>query len=299
MFDALRFFRDYGINYFDSGNNVSPGWINISCVFHPDSNHLGYSPEGKFYCWKCGGHHVETVISRLLVCSSREAKRIVSDYEAANRSRRVLNKKENSAKITNKKINLPGEELSKYHRRYLKKRNFSPRHLIDKYGIVGTGPSELWRKRDFQLRVIIPIIEDGKLISFQGRDITDKQKLRYKGCPIEESRKHYKHTLYNIDNCPGSTIRLVEGITDVWRMGDGYAATFGTTMTDYQIKLLTRYEHIYFIFDPEAEAQQKATRAAEKLASFGKRVERVVLDKKCDPGDLSEKEADELRNLLI
>jgi DNA primase len=300
MFDAERFYKDYHIPYWTGGKNVTPGWINVSCPYHADTNHLGYSPDGSYNCWKCGPHTVTSVIAHLLAISSGEAKKVVREYDVLVISRRRLNEVK-SAKYVGKNIKtagLPGTSLGKYHTRYLKKRGFNPDDIIAKYHVTGTGPAARWLERDFKLRIIIPIIEDGQIISFQARDITDKQELRYKGCPIELSVRHYKHTLYNIDNCPGSSIRLVEGITDVWRMGDGYAATFGTSMTDYQISLLARYQRILFLFDPEKEAQERARKGAEKLAAIGKEVELIELEKDCDPGDLSEEEAKQLRGLL-
>jgi hypothetical protein len=296
MFDAVRFFIDYGIPHYFEGKNVSPGWVNVQCPFHSDSNHLGYSPEGYFVCWKCGGHKIEKVIEGLLSCSWHTAKDLARDYTSEMSVRRVLNKKTTQGVTM---VIPPGTSLSKHHRRYLKNRNFDPDYIVEKYKITGTGPMEEWKGKNYQLRIIIPIIENGKIISFQGRDITNKQELRYKGCPIELSVKNYKHTLYNLDNCPGTSIRLVEGITDVWRMGDGYAATFGTSISDYQLATLSRYKNIVFLFDPETEAQEKARKGAEKLAAIGENVEMVELTTGCDPGDLTEDQAEKLRKLLM
>lgn len=297
MFDLEKFCKDYNIQYWTYGKNVSPGWVNVSCPYHEDSNHLGFSPEGKFHCWKCGGHHAVSVIRNILSIDERQAKQILNQYKTHRSNVSKLNNK-----IINEnfsvKIELPGSRLGKFHKRYLASRGFDPDVIETKYKVTGTGPCARWAGFDFALRIIIPIYENGILISFQARDITNKQKLRYKGCPIEKSRKHYKKTLYNIDNCPGRSIRLVEGITDVWRMGDGYAATFGISMTDHQVSLLSRYDRIFFVFDPEPEAQQKAKKVAEKLCAIGKDVELIELDFRGDPGDLSDSQAKELRKLL-
>ena len=297
MIHFERLCREYSVPYYTEGKNVTPGWINVSCPFHQDSNHMGFSPDGTFNCWKCGSHSVNKVISRLLHLDQKTTRQVLSEYNSESITRNRLNKK-TTTKAHASKVEPPGGPLSKYHKRYLKRRNFSPRFITEKYGVLGTGPLTYWKKKDFSLRLIIPIVQKGRIVSFQGRDITDKDSLRYKGCPVELSVQHYKQTLYNIDNCPGTTIRLVEGITDVWRMGDGYACTFGTSMTDYQVKELIPYNRIYFIFDPEPEAQARAKKVAEKLAAIGKDVELIELEAGCDPGDLTNEQAAELRSLL-
>ena len=51
------------------------------------------------------------------------------------------------------------------------------------------------------------------------------------------SRKNW--ALYNIDNAQyAQTIYIVEGITDVWRIGDGAVARFGKTLSRTQISIL-------------------------------------------------------------
>jgi DNA primase len=136
-------------------------------------------------------------------------------------------------------------------------------------------------------------------VSFQGRDITDRHDLRYKGCPIEKSVMNYKHILYGIDQCPGTRVVVVEGIVDVWRLGDGFAGSFGTSMTSFQTRLLTRFDEVLFLFDGEPEAQAKAREYASELASMGKYTEVMSLGEGKDPGDLNEKEAGYVRKQIF
>lgn len=297
-FDAFRFLKDYNIQYFTEGTNVSPGWVNIRCILCNDhSSHGGFNPQYGYYnCWRCGRHQLDLIVSKLLNISRSQARDVIYEYSGYYAVTKSLNKKRPTAK----QLKLPGSTiLSKFHKKYLQQRGFDPNYIQSKYGITATGPGEKWDGSDFSLRIIIPIYYQNQIISFQGRDITDRHKLRYKGCPIEKSVMNYKSILYNIDNCRGKRIVVTEGITDVWRMGDGFCASFGTAITRWQIKELNRYDEIFFLFDPEPEAQAKAQDVARQLASLGKYTEILILDSGKDPADLSDEEAEYLRKELL
>ena len=68
-------------------------------------------------------------------------------------------------------------ELTRPHKNYLIKRNFDPDELEFKWRLVSTGPVGPYKHR-----IIAPIYFNEKLVSYQGRDITDKAKLKYKAC---------------------------------------------------------------------------------------------------------------------
>jgi hypothetical protein len=234
-------------------------------------------------------------VSRLLRVNRLRADEIILKYSGHSPQLHALRKKKAKAKS----IKLPGSDLTKFHKQYLVKRNFDPKYITKKYGVLGTGPGETWEGLLYELRIIIPIIHNRILVSFQGRDITDKQKLRYKGCPIEKSIIDYKDILYNWDNLKGNRGIVVEGITDVWRMGDGFLGSFGTGMTRAQINLLSTLEEIFFMYDPGHVAQTKAKEYAELLASIGRKTEVIKLDVDRDPGKLSEGEARYIRRQLL
>jgi len=191
-------------------------------------------------------------------------------------------------------IDLPGAELQSIHKKYLRRRKFSPDFLEKTYGLRGTGVTGDWK-----FRIIIPFYFRGQLVSYQGRDITGRQELRYKTLAVEKSIVDPKHLLYNIDNCREETICVVEGAFDAMRLGPSFAATFGTSMTEFQIKLLAAYRKVIFLFDPEPEAQAKADQAATKLSSFGCKVEKIDLEIDRDPAELTDEEALELRRELL
>lgn len=295
--NVIKLLNDYHVKYWTEGKNVSPGWVNVKCVFCEDSsNHLGWNiKDGYFNCWKCGKHKIDYTLSRILNLPKTQVNDIIFEYSFYGTQLNSLNKKQNYAKS----VSLPGGKLNKYHIKYLKNRKFDVDFLVKKYELKGTGPIEFWNKINYSLRIIIPIVYKGKVISFQGRDITNKQKERYKGCPIEKSVVNYKHIFYNMDNVIDNKVVVVEGVVDVWRLGDGFIGSFGTSLTPQQIKLLNQYEEIFFLFDSEKEAQNKAKKYAFELSSIGKKVEVLQLDTQNDPGELPEEEVSFIRKEIF
>ena len=204
-------------------------------------------------------------------------------------------------------IDMPGEPISEPHRRYLEGRGFDPDELVRYHGILGTTAVGTWQGIDFRYRVMIPVYDlDGRLCTFQGRDYTGKQELRYKCCPVEKAVVHHKHLLYGAELARRrDRIVVVEGVFDQWRMGVGAVATFGTSLTREQVYLLTLWKEVVFLFDPEPEAQRHAHEYAKDIAACGCSVEVCAaefgLDKDGnprDPGDLTPDEARGIMNEL-
>lgn len=293
--NIIQFLKDYSIPYDTEGKNVSPGWANIKCpnpYCNDHSNHGGFNIEYSYYnCWKCGKHPIPKIISILLKINEKEAKKIIKSYKT------IKNKKENKTeRIKPKTIKLPDcTELQERHRNYLIKRNFDPDKLIKKFNLKGTD-----HNGNFKLRIIAPIYLDNKLISYQGRDITDLSNLKYKMCPKELEIIPNKHILYNIDNIINRKAIIVEGITDVWRLGDGAVATFGTGFMQEQIKFIKeRLNEVYILFDNDNDIViESSERLYSILKSIGINVEMIELDEG-DPGDMSDEDAKYLKKELL
>jgi len=80
------------------------------------------------------------------------------------------------------------------------------------------------------------------------------------------------------------------------RMGDNCVGTLGTSITDPQIKLLSRFKQVFVMFDDgEEEAIKKAKSLASRVSILGSRVEIITnyADGR-DPGDLMD---DEVKNI--
>lgn len=279
--DFPRLLTDYSIPWQPpDGNKVMPGWIGIRCPLCNDNDfHGGFNLAGGYYnCWLCGGSSSSWVLSRLLYIGMKEAVSLLKEYSGG-----IYSPGDFSPRVkfgSAEKVVLPGSFLKPIHKKYLKDRNFDPEYLTHKYSILGTISG------DYKYRVIIPIHDRaGRLISYQGRDVTGKA-MKYKGARIEDSKVHYKHTLYPLNYCKGNSIIVVEGVFDAWRLGDGAVCTFGTSVTEFQIRVIASFDRIFVLFDAEIEAQEKARRIAVKLACLKKQVELVSLSSG-DPAELS------------
>lgn len=295
MFDIKSFLNDFQIPYWEKGKNTQNGWIQIQCpLCDDDSNHGGFNLiTGHYNCWKCGHEFTDKIISAILNITIRESKQIIKEYDI-NYIRQSPNKKKSKKK--NKILELPPgtESLSERHKNYLIKRNFDPYEIIYYWNVKGTQ-----HYGDYRFRIIAPIIIDGKMISYQGRDITNKQELRYKACRIEDEIIHHKNIVYGIDMVKYEKAILVEGITDAWRFGRGAIAIFGTTYTIEQIKFMNdRLKELFILFDPgDKIAKKKADELGWSLP--GLKIEKIEIDFESDPGELPQEEASYIKKQLL
>lgn len=287
FFDFRIYLEDRGISYSTSGKNVTAGWMELQCPFCGDtSKHLGVSPTGLLHCWRCGGHGLAEFIQTVDNCSYHEAKSTIEEFTN-------YSKEEPSQKTYSNELVYPQEDIdNSYYSEmlgYLQGRGFD-KSVIEKYKLEPTG-----RFGKYKFRIVIPVIEDGVICTFTTRDytgISSTPKLHYGEIQINQF-------LYNIDSVRDK-ILLVEGPTDVWKVGDGCVGTFGIVVTDEQILKLIKKKpkEVYICFDPEQEAQKKANELATKLYSFIKTVELIELPEGKDPGDLSVEEVNELRSVV-
>lgn len=301
MLDVKKLYRDYNIQFWESGKNVSPGWVNIRCPFCGDqSNHLGFSPQGNYVCWRCGSHSLRKVLSRILGVDPIGFKNIIVSYGGMRRRKDEI---EEQVRIGSRKFKLPSgtESLGPRHRAYLHSRNFDDEKLEREWGLVGTGPISQLDNIDFKHRIIAPILWYDRTVSFQARDYTGKSNLRYITCPQERELVHHKNILYGKQEEWRSIGICVEGITDVWRLGPSAFATFGINYTPAQVHEMKRFEQVFVVFDDEPQAQEQANKLVFELCFHGISAESILIDG--DPGDLSQDDADcmvkELHRVLV
>ena len=290
MFDAVSFCQDHGIEYWLEGSkNVSSGWIGLQCPFCDDrSNHLGIELNtGRTVCWKCGSKPLWKVIK--VLTNEKDPNDAIDRYSwGTERNIRSTRTDINEIDVTGIK------PLSDPFRDYLKKRNFDPDYIENKYDLRYGEPFSKER-----YRLIIPVKYMGKNVSYQTRRIFDDKSMRYKNCKIEESVIQNKEICYNLDNCKKRVAIGVEGITDVWRIGDDCFATFGTEFTPKQLLVLKdHFNKIFWLYDPTKEAREKALKASYILSAMGIETEIVGVEGIDDPGSMKECEVVELRKEL-
>lgn len=297
MFDAIRFFEDYNIEYSTTGENIGRDWVGIDCPRCSDHmKHLGFHlGSGVFSCWKCGKMSPVEAIKRLTETSWREAYRLHEKYGGAQK-RRIRELREIEKDI---EVNLPNgilDSFPKTHLNYLIKRNFDPEYVINLWNLKATG-----HLGKYKFRIIIPIYYKNKLVSYMGRDITGRSKTKYKACSTDLEARNHKHCLYGAEKVKSSSLLVVEGMTDVWRMGVNSVALLGINYTHSQLMLLAEYKRIYIYLDEtEEQAQEQANKLCNELSALGKEAYHIKINKDCDPADLTQDEARYImRDLLL
>jgi len=295
-FNAIKFCIDYNIPYRTEGKNCAPGWTQVRCPFCIGGDqgfHGGINTgtdEGYTNCWKCGYHSLVDTIRELVYTNYSETVEIIRVYSNKNQEKI----KRPKTKVETLKFPVGTTDLQESHKKYLRKRNFNPDKLERIFGLKGTG-----HLGDYKFRIIAPIYLENNLISYQGRDITGKALLRYKACSKENEVIYHKHSLYGIDLITNGCALIVEGVTDVWRLGTGAICPFGIEYTKEQVLLIARKcKTVFILFDNEEGAQEKAQKLAWELSCLGVSAF-VVTGISTDPGALSEKEAESIIKELL
>lgn len=298
--DIERLYRDHNIQYVTEGHrHARPGWVNTPCPFCTGNPgyHLGYDTEGnKFVCWRCGGHFGPNVISKLLSIGRDEANKILHRYGVL-----IGKAPQMKRKIKIKSFKLPDNTfnfLMPPHAKYLQKRGFNTAEVAADWNLGATSVSAKLGELDYQFRIIIPFIWDGKIVSFDSRDITGKAKNKYMACPEERELIGHKKILYGRQDKWGDVGICVEGPTDVWRMGFNSFAVSGIKYTPAQVRVMAKqFKRIMVLFDDDPQAIIQANKLVSDLKFRG--IEAYRIDITGDPGALSQQKADYLVKQLI
>jgi DNA primase len=285
--------NDYNIPYTISGKNTKRGWINIKCPVCDDiSNHGGINLQNNYYhCWKCGHHKLEYVIAKILSISKSEALELIEKYSNTIK----INDTTKKEKINNKKCIFPKTiPLIDKHKKYLLSRNYDPDKIETLWDIKSTT-----NIGDYKNRIFIPIYFNKRIVSFTTRSISNNDAVRYKSCKLENEEIHHKNILYGLDYVKNRKAILVEGAFDTWRVGYGAIATFGTSYTKEQLKLLIKEIDILFIlFDKDAF--KIAKKLYTDLYTLMLHVEIIKLAESIkDPGELLDKDGEYLRKYFL
>jgi hypothetical protein len=265
------------------------GWIQFDCPFCSKDSHrwrMGYNIRGGFVnCWSCGGHSLFSTLRVLLNESSLKIKSIIDSLEG---TRPHPVKRENI-----RKFKYPDGigDLIDAHVRYLSNRGLHYKTIEQLWHVQGIGIANrlMWR-------LFIPILYQNRVVSWTTRAIGDKVKKRYISASEEEELIPHKSILYGSDYAR-KTIIICEGPIDVWKIGPGAVATFGTAYSQAQVLEMIKYPIRYICFDSVPEAQKVAKKLAEELSVFDGETYNICLDSK-DAGAASIKEIKKLRNLL-
>lgn len=295
-FVDIRALLDHiNVPYYESGKNVSTGWIGVNCPM-PDcddpSNHMGINLKSPVCtCYKCGkkGNYLTYLAAE--VGNWGKAIELIKKFTPIELKMYQDPIEENNISY----VNLPEEadkNPSKYQINYLKNRGFDPKELDILCDLYYCSPIGDWANR-----IIVPIYKRNKLVTFTSVDIAKDSKLRYKHLSKEKSIIHTKNNLYGIEQCTGRNIIVVEGFFDKLRIGAGCVCTFGTKVTPEQKRLLTKFSKVIVLFDGDKAGWINGRKLAVDISAFTE-VELITLNEGIDPDDLSKEEIKQLQNIV-
>lgn len=158
--------------------------------------------------------------------------------------------------------------------------------------------------QDFSERIIFPIFDlDGNTVSYQGRDVTGSNPIRYLFPMGFSSTGSYLYNAHNEADC--STLVLSEGVFDVVSakvaiksdplncVGFGAVGTFGTSVGEGQIRTLETLrrerslKRLIFLWDSERSALRSALKSSLLLTRRGFECSVAILPPGKDPGQCS------------
>ncbi len=287
--------RDYSIPYTTEHKHSTSGWVNVHCPFcaGPQNFHLGIKSDGQgCHCWRCGGHSTVAALSKLLNLPPQQVRDLLYKYGGPPS---YSKKKTAEPNISINPFKYPSgiQPLDARGRKYLISRGFNPEDLEKVWSIKQTGPVSFLDKISYANRILIPIRWNGKVVSFQTRDITTKSDRKYLACPMRREVIHHKNILYGKQEHwkELKALIIVEGVFDVWRFGKHATATFGTAFKIEQVLALAKsHDRFFIVYDNELEAQKQARKLAVKLRALGKIVDIETVDG--DPGEMEQENAD-------
>jgi len=296
LIDTKPLLESLDIEFSDRGKNVTKGWVNITCPFCGDhSNHCGINLNSNmFHCWACQEKgNVIHLIHTIREISYRKTEQIAAGFlrdvsEIWRENENVLRTESDRQSRTSIVYPKPLlDSIPDPHRQYLLSRSFDPDLLTKKYHLKFT-----YNTGDYRFRIVAPIFSRGRAVSWIATDVIRDGGIPYIKCPLEMSILSANDCLYNIDSV-GKTAILVEGITDVWRLGNGAVASMTKSINAQQILQLLDHgvEKVFVMYDSDANDRSKI--AAGRLASSFE-VSRLELDSG-DPADLSINEVNDLR----
>lgn len=296
MFNFPQFARDHRIDHLAEGghHHAGRGWIQTHCPQCTDGTHgyhLGWSlNHGNMNCWRCGPVRVRAYVQRALGVSEGQVYRILRKYSDGRRGGGVATPPARTRKVKPP----PGlEPLHKAHRQYLRGRGFHVSTLVEDWELQGT----TYLSGSWNWRIVFPIYnEEEQIAAYLGRSIGNI-KTKYKMTEKEKCLEDPRRFLYGIHKAWGDTVIIVEGPTDVWKLGAGTVATLGVNWVTHQSNRLRKYNRKFILFDNEPQAQKRADNLANHLSLFSGEVEVVTIEQG-DPGNLTRREARKLKKEL-
>jgi hypothetical protein len=287
--------EQYGITYLTGGHeHCNLGWIQTDCPYCGMEGHyrLGFNLSGGYFsCWACGRQKLWETLSLL----TGEPLKAVGAFAKGLTEGVIL---EDLPKTTAGRVSFPIGlvNLTTNHQSYLRRdRKFEDVESLKR----------LWGIRSvnhlgglYRHRIWIPVLVRGEVVSWTTRSVSSLAQKRYRSASVTQEKYHHKNLLYGEDYCWNCVV-VCEGPIDVWKVGPGAVATFGTAVRPTQVDRISKFPVRVILFDGEKAAQWKANSLVRELQGFPGETYNVVLESGKDPGEADEKELEELRKRFL
>lgn len=283
---------DLNIPYRKGGEtpHVTHGWVGLVCPWCGSGTSkygLGIHLKSlKLSCWKCGSHGLADALHEITGLPWPVIKSKLAGLERGD-----FTPSEKKKSGTYQEPAGVGPMLP-VHRKYLEKRNFDPDEIERVWGVRGIGNAA-----KLSWRLFLPVLgRDSKPASWTTRAVGQSE-LRYVSAPPTAEKVPLKRTLYG-EHAAGHAVIVVEGPTDVWRIGPGAVATYGVKYTTAQVALIAAHPVRVICYDNEPEALRQGRKLAEELRAFPGATYHAVLSGP-DPDSSPPEEIAELRDRFL
>ena len=275
LIDAIQ---QAGVSYrlVVQNEHAREGWVQLDCPDCGDREkfHLGVSLDLRgANCWKCGPKKARQTLRQLGI-----------DIQGF-RFEKIKSQKRPRGKLQQPSMR---GELTKPHIEYLKKRGFDYKEIEKLWGIEGIS-----QHSTYSWSIYLPIYDiNNDVISWTTRAIAGDR--RYSNAPKRCEALPAKSTLYGI-HLARSSIVVVEGPTDAWRIGPGAVATMGLQYTTEQVQLIRSFANRTICFDSSVSAQAQARKLFSEVKASPGNTSIIEIDAD-DPGECDLNEVNQIRN---
>jgi DNA primase len=251
---------------------------------------------GGWGCWKSSRHKggPKKLIMHLERVSESQAGQTLRKFSKAG----TYELEEEIEELKFKEITLPeglvpaGE--SREAMAFLRRRGFTVQTAVD--WDLYYAKNTRYKGIKFKQRIIIPIYHEGKLIAFQGRDVTGRQSIPYLSSPPEDDETQpLNHSVYNAQRVDPSLIVITEGVSDCWTIGKEHGTClFGKRLYEEQFDILESisYNGTKIVVALDGDAYDDAEQIAMDLVGFDVRVPELPYGE--DPASLGHEKIWEL-----
>ncbi len=173
-------------------------------------------------------------------------------------------------------------------------KNFLIKNQINSKILKETGLFTSNNKDLFRNRLMFPIHDhSGRVVAFGGRVLhKDQPGGKYVNSPTtviyKKGSELYGFNVTKYEVSKKDNVLICEGYTDFLRLYEsGFknaVASLGTSLTDDQIKLVSRFtKNFYILYDGDKAGKKAALRAAANISKFGYSVKIVLFNEDEDP----------------